>query len=35
MAITDDSLKAMERRVDPMRQLAQQFKEARSLLDDL
>ena len=35
MAITSDSLKAMERRVDPMRQLAQQFKEARALLDDL
>ena len=35
MAITSDSVKAMERRVDPMRQLAQQFKEARSLLDSL
>ena len=35
MAITDDSLQAMERRVDPMRQLAQQFKDARALLDDL
>ena len=35
MAITSDSVKAMERRVDPMRQLAQQFKDARSLLDSL
>ena len=35
MAITSDSVKAMERRVDPMRQLAQQFKEARSLLDSI
>lgn len=35
MAITQESVKAMERRVDPMRQLAQQFKEARALLDEL
>jgi holo-[acyl-carrier protein] synthase len=35
MAITGESVKAMERRVDPMRQLARQFKEARALLDDL
>lgn len=35
MAITTESVKAMERRVDPMRQLAQQFKEARSLLDEM
>ena len=35
MVITGDSVKAMERRVDPMRQLAQQFKDARSLLDSL
>ena len=35
MAITRDSVKAMQRRVDPMQQLARQFKEARSLLDRL
>ncbi len=35
MAITSESVKAMERRTDPMRQLAQQFKEARAMLDDL
>jgi len=35
MAITGDSVKAMERRVDPMRQLAQQFKGARALLDEI
>lgn len=35
MAITGDSVAAMEKRVDPMKQLAQQFKEARALLDEL
>ena len=35
MAITSESVRAMERRTDPMRQLAQQFKDARALLDDL
>lgn len=35
MAITRGSVQAMEKRVDPMKQLAQQFKEARSLLDEL
>lgn len=35
MAITAESEKARERREDPMRQLAQQFKDARSLLDEM
>lgn len=35
MAITEDSVKAAERRVDPKEELAKQFKEARSLLDEL
>ena len=35
MAITGESVKAMERRADPMRKLVQQFKEARTLLDEL
>lgn len=35
MAITGESVKAMQRRTDPMRQLARQFKEARSLLENL
>ena len=35
MVITTESVKAMERRVDPMRQLAKQFKDARALLDTL
>lgn len=35
MAITDDSVRAAEERVDPMEELARQFKEARSMLDDL
>ena len=35
MAITGESVKAMQRRTDPMRQLARQFKEARSLLEEL
>lgn len=35
MAITEDSIRASEKRVDPMAELAQQFKEARALLDEM
>ena len=35
MAITNDSIRAAEERKDPMEELAQQFKEARAMLDDL
>ena len=35
MAITADSVRVAEARIDPMEELAKQFKEARSLLDDL
>ncbi len=35
MAITEDSLRAAEKRVDPMEELSRQFKEARSLLDEM
>lgn len=35
MAITSDSVKAAEKRVDPMEELAKQFKEARSMLDEM
>lgn len=35
MAITDESVAATERRRDPMEELTRQFKEARSMLDDL
>ena len=35
MAITEDSLRAAEKRVDPMEELSRQFKEARSMLDEL
>ena len=35
MAITEDSVRAAEERVDPMEELARQFKEARSLLDEM
>lgn len=35
MAITQDSVRVAEERVDPMEELAKQFKEARSLLDEL
>lgn len=35
MAITEDSVHASEARVDPMAELAQQFKDARALLDDI
>ncbi|MDO4290466.1 MAG: holo-ACP synthase [Eggerthellaceae bacterium] len=35
MAITDDAVSAAKKRVDPMEELAAQFKEARALLDEL
>ena len=35
MAITAESVKAAEKRVDPMEELAKQFKEARALLDEM
>lgn len=35
MAITDDSVRATEERIDPMEELARQFKEARAMLDEL
>jgi holo-[acyl-carrier protein] synthase len=35
MAITSSSVSAMEKRQDPMKQLAQQFKAVRALLDEL
>ncbi len=35
MAITEDSVRAAEKRVDPMEELAKQFKEARGMLDEL
>ena len=35
MAITSESVRAAEERVDPMEELAKQFKEARSLLDEM
>lgn len=35
MAITEESIRASEKRVDPMDELAQQFKEARALLDEM
>ncbi|WP_255467462.1 holo-ACP synthase [Raoultibacter phocaeensis] len=35
MAITADSVKAAEKRIDPMEELAKQFKEARALLDEM
>lgn len=35
MAITEESVAASERRRDPMEELTRQFKDARSLLDDL
>ena len=34
MAITDDSVRAAEERIDPMEELARRFKEARALLDE-
>jgi holo-[acyl-carrier protein] synthase len=35
MAITSESLKAAQERIDPMEELAKQFKEARVLLDGM
>lgn len=35
MAITDDSVRATEARTDPMEELTRQFKETRSLLDEI
>ena len=35
MAITEDSVRASEGRVDPMEELARRFKEARSLRDEM
>lgn len=35
MAITESSVRAAEKRVDPMEDLTRRFKEARALLDDL
>lgn len=35
MAITAESVRVAEERIDPMEELAKHFKEARSLLDDL
>lgn len=35
MAITSESVRAAEEKIDPMAELAQQFKEARSLLDEM
>ncbi len=35
MAITDSALQASRKRIDPTEELTRQFKEARSLLDDL
>lgn len=35
MAITEESIRASEKRADPMAELAQQFKEARALLDEM
>lgn len=35
MAITTDSIKAAEERKDPMEELTKQFKEMRSMLDEL
>ncbi len=35
MAITEDAVTAAQKRVDPMEELAKQFKEARGMLDEL
>lgn len=35
MTITEDSIAAQERRRDPLEELTKQFKEARTMLDDL
>ena len=34
-AITEEAVRAQEERVNPMEELAKQFKEARSLLDEM
>lgn len=35
MVITEESVQAAEQRTDPMKELAQQFKKARALLDEV
>lgn len=35
MAITEDAVSAAKKRVDPMEELAAQFRDARAMLDDL
>lgn len=35
MAITEDAVAAAKKRVDPMEELARQFKDARAMLDEL
>lgn len=35
MAITEDSVRVAEKRVDPMEELSKQFKEARGMLDEM
>ena len=35
MAVTEESLRASERRKDPMEELTKQFKETRGILDEL
>jgi len=35
MAITDDAVAAAKKRIDPMEELARQFKDARAMLDEL
>lgn len=35
LAITEDSVRAQEQRVDPLEELAKRFKEARGMLDEL
>lgn len=35
MAITQDAVRATQKRIDPMEELTKQFKEARSLLDEM
>ena len=35
MAVTEQSVRASEKRKDPMEELARQFKETRKMLDEL
>lgn len=35
MAITEDSMRVAEKRVDPMEELSKQFKEARGMLEEI